>query len=222
MSQPVERLGEEMRLYHCLEARSFRALWALEELEWTYELEMLPFPPRVHRKTYLEHNPLGTVPLLVDGDSRLTESSAICHYLSTIRPSSLAVLPGEPDYAGFLNALYQSDATLTFPQTLVLRYGQLEPEDRRSPQIVDDYSRWFHARMRSVDARLADHEFIAAERFTVADIAIGYALKLAGIIGLDRDFSPRLTNYWSRLASRPAYARADEAQQVAYRESMGA
>jgi glutathione S-transferase len=50
-------------LYHCAGARSFRALWTLEELRLPYELKMLPFPPRVRAKEYLALNPLGTIPL---------------------------------------------------------------------------------------------------------------------------------------------------------------
>ena len=41
-------------LYHCMSARSFRPLWMLEELELPYELVMLPFPPRVAARSYLE------------------------------------------------------------------------------------------------------------------------------------------------------------------------
>ena len=50
-------------LWHCNDARSFRVLWALEELGLTYELKMLPFPPRAFRKEYLSENMLGTIPL---------------------------------------------------------------------------------------------------------------------------------------------------------------
>lgn len=60
-------------LHHCVSARSFRALWMLEELQLPYTLHMLPFPPRVRQRSYLELNPLGTVPLLRHGEARLTE-----------------------------------------------------------------------------------------------------------------------------------------------------
>ena len=53
----------------------------LEELALPYQLQMLPFPPRLQARQFLEHNPLGTVPLLVDGATRMTESSAMCDYL---------------------------------------------------------------------------------------------------------------------------------------------
>ncbi len=65
-------------LYHCVSARSFRPLWLLEELDLSYQLNMLPFPPRSLARSFLQENPLGTVPLLVDGATRMTESSAMC------------------------------------------------------------------------------------------------------------------------------------------------
>ena len=70
-------------LYHCDGARSFRPLWMLEEMGLPYELKMLPFPPRVFAKEYLAINPLGTIPFMIDGDTKMTESSGICHYLGT-------------------------------------------------------------------------------------------------------------------------------------------
>ncbi|MGY3295271.1 glutathione S-transferase [Bradyrhizobium sp. LM3.6] len=59
-------------LYHCDAARSFRPLWMLEEMGLPYELKMLPFPPRVFAKEYLALNPLGTIPFLVDGETKMT------------------------------------------------------------------------------------------------------------------------------------------------------
>src|SRR5688572_7270360 len=111
-----------LTLYHCASARSFRPLWALEELGLPYELKMLPFPPRVHAKEYFAINPLGTIPALLDGGKTMTESAAICQYLVTkYGPTPLAVGVDEEDFGPFLNWLHHGEATLTFPQTLVLR-----------------------------------------------------------------------------------------------------
>ena len=70
-------------LYHCDAARSFRPLWMLEEQGLPYDLKMLPFPPRVFAKEYMAINPLGTIPFMVNGDTKMTESTGICHYLGT-------------------------------------------------------------------------------------------------------------------------------------------
>jgi glutathione S-transferase len=203
-------------LYHCDAARSFRPLWMLEELGLAYELKMLPFPPRVLAKDYLALNPLGTIPYLIDGDTRMTESAGICHYLGIkYGPTPLMVSPDEPAYGAFLNWMYFSDATLTFPQTLVLRYSELEPEERRSPQVATDYAKWFFGRLRAVEAATAMAGTLCANRFTAADIVIGYALRLASNIGLARDFGPNVAAYWDRLQQRDGYKRAVQAERRA-------
>ena len=197
-----------MTLYHCVSARSLRPLWLLEELDLPCTLQMLPFPPRALAKPYLQQNPLGTVPLLIDGATRMTESAAICQYLAARHsPGVLDVGLQEPDFGAYLNWLHMSDATLTFPQTLVLRYTHFEPAPRKQPQVAEDYSRWFLARLRAVDAALNDQDFLCAGRFTAADVAVGYALLLADHLGLASQFTPTVADYWQRLQQRPAYQR---------------
>src|ERR1700745_3619601 len=203
-------------LYHCDAARSFRPLWMREVLGVAYEQKMLPFPPRVFAKEYLAINPLGTIPFMIDGDTSMTESTGICHYLGTrYGPTPLVVNVEEPAYGAFLNWMYFSDATLTFPQTLVLRYTQLEPEERRNPQVATDYAKWFLGRLRAVEAAIGKSETLCAGRFTAADIVMGYALRLASTIGLARDFGPNAGAYWDRLQQRVAYQRAVAAEKKA-------
>lgn len=202
-----------IHLYHCVSARSFRPLWMLEELQLPYSLHMLPFPPRMKARSFLELNPLGTVPLLVQGDVRMTESAAICQYLAAAHPDAgLDVRPVDPAYGTYLNWLHLGEATLTFPQTLVLRYGRFEPRERQQPQVVEDYRRWFLARLRAVESALARSEYLCAERFTAADVSVGYALLLAEHLGLSPEFGERTLLYWHRLQQRPGYQRAMAAQ----------
>ncbi len=206
-------------LWHCADARSFRPLWALEELGIPYDLKMLPFPPRVFHKPYLDENPLGTIPLLVDGETRMTESAAMIHYLSEVHGGGrLSVKPGEAGYGDFLNGLHFGEATLTFPQTLVLRYRRLEPQERRVPQVADDYAKWFLSRLRGLEARLAASDFYAADRFTGADISVAYALLLAHSLGIADDFSPPVVAYWERMKARDGFQRAKAAQKQASAE----
>ena len=202
-----------IELYHCNDARSFRALWALEEIGLEYRLHMLPFPPRAFAKEFLGQNILGTVPYLVDGDERMTESSAIPHYLATrYGPSPLAVAPDESGYGAYLNGLFHGEATLTFPQTLVLRYRLFEPEERRVPQVAEDYGQWFVGRTRLLDSILEQGDYAAAGRFTMADISIGYAIKLAFFTQLADQLPERVLAYWRRLEARDGYQRAMAAQ----------
>ena len=207
-------------LYHCMSARSFRPLWMLEELGLPYELKMLPFPPRVFDKGYLDINPLGTVPALIDGAARMTESAAICQYLATRpgaegRDAPLDVAANDPGYAAYLNYLHFGEATLTFPQTLLLRYAHFEPEERRSAQVVEDYTKWFLARLRTLEPLLERQHYLAAQRFTAADVSVGYALLLARHLGLAPRFTPAVQAYWERLQARAGFQRAMAAQEAA-------
>lgn len=206
-----------MELWHCADARSFRPLWMLEEMRLPYTLHLLPFPPRYRAPGYLETNPLGTIPYFVDGDSILTESSAILPYLAERHgPTDLAVAPHEPDYAAYLNYLFQSDATFTFPQTLVLRYRVLEPPEKRQPAVAEAYAKWFTARMGWVERHLEDgRDWLVAGRFTAADIAVGYACLLAGNLGLLEGLGPLTRDWWARCEARDGYRRARAAQVAA-------
>ncbi|MCW6532602.1 glutathione S-transferase family protein [Sphingomonas sp. MMSM20] len=202
-----------IELYHCVDARSFRALWALEEMGLAYRLHLLPFPPRLFQPDYLEVNPLGTIPLMIDGAVRMTESAAIPQYLATrYGPTALAVRPDEADYGLWLDWLHRSEATLTFPQTIVLRYTRLEPKERRVAQAADDYTQWFLSRLRHLTRTLADREWLCAGRFTMADLCVGYALLLARALDLGHKFSPEIAAYWERLSARPAFLAAQAAQ----------
>ena len=208
-----------IELWHCPDARSFRPLWALEELGLEYELHLLPFPPRVREPGYLEVNPLGTIPALKDGETFMTESAAIVQYLATrYGPSELAVGVDDPAYGAWLNWLHFGEATLTFPQTLVLRYRQFEPG--KAEVVADDYAQWFLSRLRHVDRALQKGDWLCAGRFTAADISVGYALLLARQLKLDAKFSPAILGYWERLSSRPAFRAAKAAQKMDLSEAL--
>ena len=201
-----------IELWHCADARSFRALWALEELGLDYKLHLLPFPPRIREPEFLKINPLGTIPALRDGDTFMTESAAIVQYLAArYGPNDLTVALDDPDYGAWLNWLHHGEATLTFPQTLVLRYRQLEPG--RAEHVADDYAKWFMSRLRYAGGVLEQSEYLCAGRFTAADISVGYALLLAKSLKLDERFSLAIQAYWARLSERPAFKAAKRAQQ---------
>lgn len=211
-----------IHLYHCVSARSFRPLWMLEELQLPYTLHMLPFPPRAKARWFLDENPLGTVPLLVQGalpnQVRMTESAAMCQYLAAAHPDKgMDVRPSDPAFGAYLNWLHMGEATLTFAQTLVLRYTHFEPAERKQPQVAEDYTRWFLARLRSVEAALAHSrsDYLCAGRFSAADVSVGYALLLAEHLDLSSGFGEATVKYWHRLQQRAGYQRALVAQSTA-------
>lgn len=203
---------EKPTLWHCHDTRSLRPLWTLEELGLDYDVVSMQFPPRYFEPGFKELNVLGTVPYFVDGATHMTESSGICHYLveryaEQAEALGLSLKPDNPEFGDYLNWLYHSDATLLFPQTLVIRYTQFEPEERRSPQVAEDYRKWYHARLRKLDAHIKDRTYLVADRFTIADIAVGYALYFGESQGLDKDYTPQVKAYLARLKERVALNR---------------
>ncbi len=198
-----------MKLWHCSGARSLRPLWALEEMGFEYELELMPFPPRVFKRDYLDVNTLGTVPFFVDGEVQMTESCAIPQYLvDRYERYDFGLRPDHPEYGAYLNWLHHADATLTFPQTIAMRYYYLEPTPEKQA-VADDYAKWYIARLRRLDEHLLAHEYLVDNRFTIADITISYALYLGRVLRLDERYQPQTAAYLERLVERPAFKRAD-------------
>jgi glutathione S-transferase len=198
-----------MKLWHCKDARSFRVLWALEEMGLDCELQMLAFPPRWREPEFLEINPLGTIPFFVDGDTVMTESAAILEYLAVRYAPALGISPDDADFGSYLNWLHQGEATLTFPQTLVFRYAVLEKPEKRQPKVAADYLKWFLARTAMAEAALGDgREWLCGGRFTVADISVAYALLFAETLGHLDQVGPALRAFWDRCQAREGFVRA--------------
>lgn len=200
-------------LHHCAGARSFRCLWAAEEAGIDIDLRLWPFPPRVFAKQFKDINPLGTIPAWEEGGHLLTESAAICQRVAM--GTELEVRPEEVDYLPYLNWLHRSDATLTFPLTIVLRYTRLEPEERKLPQAVEDYKGFFMGRAKAIEEALSDgRTWLAADRFTIADICVGYAVHLAAGFGFDKELGPFTQGWYERLRARPAFSRSVEREKT--------
>jgi glutathione S-transferase len=73
-------------------------------------------------------------------------------------------------------------------------------------------------RLAGLESLMGGAEHVAANRFTVADISIGYALMLLKITGLFDQAPASLQAYYGRLRERPAFKRAKAAQKAAASE----
>jgi glutathione S-transferase len=164
--------------WHCIDARSFRPLWALEEIGLAYRLEMLPFPPRLLARGYLEINPLGAIPLLIDGDAQMTESAAI-HLPISRRALCRTADRRSAGRAGLWRLSQRAPFRRGDADVSASRHPARRPvRAQRSPPAVDDYGRWTLGRLAGFESLMGGAEHVAAGRFTVADISVGYALML--------------------------------------------
>ena len=193
-----------IKIYSTQGSRGMRPIWTAEEMGLDYEVEMMPFPPRFLHKDFMDINILGTVPYLIDGEVRMTESVAMSQYMvDRYGPSDLKVATNEDDYGDYLNWLSHSDATLTFPQTVFLRYTL--QEIGVADKAAEGYRRWFIARLKLLEQSLNDREYLCSNRFTIADICVSYALFLAKSLGIDEAFKPNISRWTSMLFERKAF-----------------
>jgi glutathione S-transferase len=197
----------KLKIFGCNDSRHVRVLWTAEEMNLDYQLEMMPFPPRFLQKEYLDTNILGTVPYLIDGDIEMTESVAICQYLAEkYGPTDLKVSPDEDDFPAYLNWMAHSDATLTFPQTVYLRYAF--QEIGVADNAAEGYKRWFVARLKLLEKTLEEKEYLCGNRLTLADICVGYAIYLAKCLNIEKAFKPNIVRWTNMLFEREAFKKA--------------
>lgn len=181
--------------------RAFRVLWFLEEAGLRYELD--PASPRSDVVT--THNPSGKVPVLIEDDVALTDSTAILTYLA----DKHAVLTHP---AGTLERARQDALTHClldeFDATLwtAARHSFVLPEDRRMPAIKDSLKWEFAGNL----ARLADRfegPFLQGEMMTIADIIATHCLNWAHSAGFPVE-NDTLKAYGKRMRARDAFTRA--------------
>ncbi|OLF75439.1 glutathione S-transferase [Maricaulis sp. W15] len=211
----VDKSG--LRLFHAPRTRSVRVRWLLEEMGLPYELEQVAFAQRpAGDEAYAEIHPLRKVPALEDKGRVMFESVAILQYLmGRYGPTELEVTPDEADYDLYLQWLHFGESGMLMPVTLLLAHTALLPEKARNPVIARS------AKFDTVKvlAMLADHglagrDYLAANRFTAADISVGYMLFLLKIIKQLEDAPEAVTAYFARLTARPGWSVASAVDAV--------
>ena len=189
---------------------------ALREKAIAFEREMVPFSqaqgyaPK-HPKV-LAANPKGQVPVLVDGDLRLFDSTLIFEYLEESHPQPPLFPPGPAERARCrLVELSADEILLPKVARLMYRTEPPDPDPHRRKAIAAD-GKQAEAEIETMygdlDQHLAGQDFFFAD-FSVADIAmfmtILFAIRLKGP-GLEP--YPNLAGWYSRLGKRPSVAPA--------------
>ena len=147
----------------------------------------------------------------------MTESVAMCQYIvDKYGPTDLSVSSDEADYHHYLNWLAHSDATLTFPQTVVLRYTL--QEIGVADKAAEGYRRWFVARLKLLEKSLNTREYLCSDRFTVADICVSYAIYLAKTLQIEEAFKPNIKRWTDMLFEREGFKKAISNRHVSTEE----
>ena len=200
-------------VYSAPNTRAIRVIWVVEEIGAKAEIKSMPYPPRQHAPDYFAVNPTGMVPLLIDGEVRLSESMAICDYLATKHGSPLVVPTNDPERPQYLQWLWYGESTLMTPLSRlnIVRQVERQFERKGGPEvdaIIAGARDHVAERLEMLEQRLGGRDFLAAGRLTLADISVSYPLHLVGMLGVDNLLGPRSVAYHERLRARPAHRRA--------------
>jgi len=185
-----------MKLYFHPKSRAQIVKWMLDECGVPYEIVPVDFQKREHKTPqFLEINPAGKLPALVDGDARVFESAAICIYLGDKFPDA-RLAPGiaSPERGRYLSLM-------------VYATSQLEPSMGDAllgapPATAQRGWTDFETAKDVVERELGDGPYLFGDWFTAADVMIGSMFIYLRMWGspLGR---PALEAYADRLLARP-------------------
>jgi glutathione S-transferase len=196
-----------LKVYHSQGARSLRVLWLCEEMGLPYETaEASFFKPSDEFKAV---NPLRTVPALQDGDVRMIESVAMMMYImSKYGPTDLEVKPDEPGYASYLQFMLFGEAGVAAYGNPLVATRFMAPDDQKQNWTAGYLKTAILKRLEFVADCLGGKDYLAADRFTAADISVSYIVTGAKFAGIENDIPAGVKMYVDKLWQRPAFQRA--------------
>ncbi|HEY4252478.1 MAG TPA: glutathione S-transferase family protein [Roseomonas sp.] len=179
--------------------RDLRLRWACEEAGLDYTVRTVPFDGR--ETNHLARQPFGQVPFLDDGALKIFESGAGLLHLAR---KSDRLMPADP--AGAAETLQWTIAALNSIEMVSVPWWFLTLRGDRDNQLAG----WLVQRLDHLERVLSEREWLAAGRFTVADLLMADVLRVAKL----RAFGDRPVTeaYVARVTDRPAFrkARADQ------------
>jgi glutathione S-transferase len=179
--------------------RDLRLRWACEEAGLAYSVRTIAFDDRA--TNHLAQQPFGQVPFLEDGDLEMFESGAGLLHLAR---KSDKLMPRDP--AGEAETLQWTIAALNSIEMVSVPWWFLKITGAEN----DGLTGWMGMRLDQLERVLSEQEWLAAERFTVADLLMADVLRVSEVrVFGDR---PATEAYIARVTSRPAFkkARADQ------------
>lgn len=189
-----------MRLFGFSPTRTTRPTWALAELDIDYEAVTDGVFEHPELKNY---HPLGRIPALdVDGKG-LFESAAICTYLADQHPDKGLIAPSgtwgralHDQWTSFVLTEMEAWGWSTF------RSMNLVPDDEKVPEMYDYNRNAYRKSVAALEAALAGNGYLIDDRFSMADVIVGWTCHFAHGLGYNDGFT-NINAYVSRLMQRP-------------------
>ena len=200
-----------MKVYFAPRSRAVRTVWLLEEIGKPYELERFTLGQKEMRgPQYTKINPNGRVPTLVDGDTTITESTAIAQYLGAKYAPELTPGPDAKNFATYLQWLNYAEGMIMPPINNYVVETILLPPERRNEEIAARSLKLLNRTLGAVEGHMEGQSFLAGN-FTVADTITGHAIIMSRRLGADFSDCPNLNAYANRLEERDAFKAAEAA-----------
>lgn len=197
-----------IRLHHCHETRSMRALWLLNELGVAFEVVLHRFDKSLRAPGYLALNPAGRVPALEIDGRVIWESGAITEYLCERFPEAgLGRAPGTPERADWLIWLHFAETISQHSAALTQQHIALYDDAMRSPVVMRLEAKRLEKCYGALEQRLAGRDHLLDGGFSAADIGIGQALYMARHFARLEPFAA-LAAWYRRVTARPAFIRS--------------
>ena len=191
-----------MKLYWCPRTRASRAIWALEEACVPYERVHIDISVPLERRDagFLRASPMGKVPALEDGETRLADSAAIALYVADrYAAGRLAPAVDAPTRGRFLYWTFYGPGVME--PAMAEKAGGWAPH--RSRNGWGDFDSMIH----TLEQGLGDGPWLLGETFTAADVVVGSTVAFMRMFGMLPDSAP-LNAYADRCVARPAYRKA--------------
>lgn len=196
-----------MKLYGVPPTRALRAVWLLNELD--LECEIIPANPLDLSPDLLALNPAAKVPILVDGDMVLPESSAIQLYLAEKYPNCGLIPTNLVERAQMYRWIFFLVTEIEQPLWRLALHTSIYPEAERVPEALPAAKKDCAKMVKVFEQHMKDREFVVGDNLTVADFNAAYTLDWASEAGM-LDEAPALTAFVERM-----YKRAKAPQTIA-------
>ena len=195
-----------IEIYHVPGTRGVRPIWVCEELGLDYRVIAVDFSAS-YRATpeWRAMNPVGKVPVLVDGDLKIFESGAMVQYLlDCYGDGALQPRAGTAEHARYLQWSWFAEATFARPLGEIVNHRREFPE-AESPAAIEEMQRRAWLCVAALEEALAGRRWILGDTYSAADIMLAYTLMIMERLA-PGDLPPEVARYFAALKERPAYA----------------
>ncbi len=194
-----------IKIYGSPKSSSGRCFWCLEEIGQAYEPQAINFKEKEHKSpAYLEINPNGKVPALIDGEFKVWESMAINFYLAEAYKPEL--LGQNPQEKGLVHQ-WSIWAIADLQPPLIEIFIQLVfvPEERRNHDVIKKAQEKLPTLLQTLDNELKRGPFLVGNSFSLADLNAASVVSICQEIKFDLTAFKNIQNWLNEISQRPAF-----------------